>query len=130
MAGARHLHDTNIDVALLNGDPGIVEKVEQLPEVFVTPVVLGELLNGAASSGRPEANVTRVDAFATAVSIVLVDTETARRYGALKGDLRRQGLPIPENDLWIAASSLQHGLVLVTRDRHFEAVPGMQLERW
>jgi predicted nucleic acid-binding protein len=37
--------------------------------------------------------------------------------------LRRQGTPIPTNDLWIAALVLQHDLVLCARDRHFDHLP-------
>ncbi|HEV8045487.1 MAG TPA: PIN domain-containing protein [Rubrobacter sp.] len=44
--------------------------------------------------------------------------------------MRRIGRPIPENDIWIAATALQHGLVLVTRDSHFEHVEGLRVERW
>lgn len=48
----------------------------------------------------------------------------------LKAALRAQGTPIPENDLWIAALVRQHGLTLVSRDEHFDAVPGLAIERW
>jgi tRNA(fMet)-specific endonuclease VapC len=37
--------------------------------------------------------------------------------------LRRQGTPIPSNDLWIAALVLQHDLALCARDRHFDHLP-------
>lgn len=43
--------------------------------------------------------------------------------------LRRKGRPSPSNDLWIAASALQHGLVLATRDEHFEAIEGLATVR-
>ncbi len=47
------------------------------------------------------------------------------RYAAIKDYLRREGTPIPTNDLWIAASTLQHGLILATRDEHFDAIEGL-----
>jgi predicted nucleic acid-binding protein len=37
--------------------------------------------------------------------------------------LRKQGTPIPANDLWIAALVLQHSLMLYDRDAHFDALP-------
>lgn len=50
--------------------------------------------------------------------------ETAGHYGDLKARLQKLGRPIPENDIWIAASALQYGLILATRDRHFESDRG------
>lgn len=50
--------------------------------------------------------------------------------GELKNELRRKGRPIPENDIWIAATALQHGLTLVTRDSDFEHVEGIDRESW
>lgn len=58
------------------------------------------------------------------------DAETAQHYGRIKQGLRRRGRPIPENDLWIAATALQHQLVLVTRDDHFYLIEGLATERW
>jgi len=51
-------------------------------------------------------------------------------YGRVKNELHRKGTPIPENDVWIAALALQHGLAVATRDRHFDAVDGLCVEAW
>jgi tRNA(fMet)-specific endonuclease VapC len=53
-----------------------------------------------------------------------------RVYGSVRIALRRKGRPIPDNDTWIAAVALQHGLVLASRDSHFEQVEGLRLDRW
>jgi predicted nucleic acid-binding protein len=52
-----------------------------------------------------------------------MDDETAERYAIIQDFLRRHGSPIPTNDLWIAASAMQHGLALITADRHFLILP-------
>ena len=44
--------------------------------------------------------------------------------------LRRAGTLIPDNDIWIAASALQYGVPVITRDAHFRSVPGLLVERW
>ena len=62
--------------------------------------------------------------------VLPVDTETARVYGIIKASLRKQGTPIPENDIWIAALAKQHDLTLSTRDGHFENVPELEIARW
>ena len=75
-------------------------------------------------------NLARVDDFAINNVVLACDTETARRYGKIKELLRAGGRPIPENDIWMAAIALQHNLILVTRDAHFEAVDGLRLAAW
>ena len=41
----------------------------------------------------------------------------------LLSSLRKQGTPIPTNDMWLAALVLQHNLALHARDKHFEHLP-------
>ena len=91
---------------------------------------LGELLYGARNSNRVQENVDRVEPFAASVIVLDCDSETARRYGLLKRELRERGTPIPENDIWIAALADQHELALVTRDQHFSSIPQLRLEHW
>ncbi len=126
----RYLLDTNIVVALFNGDSGIDRQLRLVSEVFLPSIALGELYFGAAHSGRPEANAARIDDFAETCTIHRVDDRTAREYGRIKGELRRRGRPIPENDIWIAACALQHELILVTRDNHFSSVDDLAAECW
>lgn len=52
-----------------------------------------------------------------------IDGETADRYAAIHDYLRRHRTPVSPNDLWIAASAAQHGLVVVTLDGDFERIP-------
>ncbi len=40
------------------------------------------------------------------------------------------GQMLPDNDLWIAATTMQHGLVLAARDHHFTWITGLTLEQW
>ena len=55
---------------------------------------------------------------------------TAEYYGVIKESLRAKGRPIPENDIWIAASAQRHDLILVTRDEHFAEIADLKLVRW
>jgi len=126
----RFLLDTNIIIALFAQELPIQEHLGQAEEVFVPSIVLGELYFGAHKSTRVEENVTRVDEFAASSAILVCDTETARRYGAIKSRLREIGRPIPENDLWIAVIAQQYDLILVTRDAHFSVVERLNIETW
>ncbi len=56
--------------------------------------------------------------------------DTARFYGTVKKRLQENGRPIPENDIWIAAIALQHGLTVATGDPHFDHVEDLLVEAW
>jgi tRNA(fMet)-specific endonuclease VapC len=126
----RYLLDTNIVIALFNGDPGVKARLQASPEIFLSSVVLGELYFGAIKSSRTEANRARIEDFAAFCPLVVTDGGTALEYGIVKTALKRKGKPIPENDVWIAACALQHDLILVSRDGHFEYVEGLRFEAW
>ena len=126
----RVLLDTNIVIALFAKEAVVQQRLAATEEVFVSSVVLGELYYGAQKSSRVEANIARVTTFATANAILVCDTVTAQDYGAIKNQLRAKGQPIPENDIWIAATAKQHQLTLVTRDGHFQAIEGLVVEQW
>jgi tRNA(fMet)-specific endonuclease VapC len=71
-----------------------------------------------------------VDRFAAGSSIPACDLHVAREYGRLKRDLRAKGKPLPENDLWIAATANRLQLIVVTRDRHFDEIDGLMTAWW
>lgn len=85
---------------------------------------------GAYKSTRVESNLRRVREFASTVMVLGTDSDTAAAYGRIKAALRSKGRQIPDNDMWIAAISLQHHLTLVTRDAHFDEVDGLVTEHW
>jgi tRNA(fMet)-specific endonuclease VapC len=126
----KYLLDTGIVIALFANDRMVVEQIEDAEEVFIPSIVIGELYYGARKSGRVRENVARVDLFAEANSVLLCDTETCRWYGVVKDLLRQKGSSIPENDAWIAALALRHGLILVTRDSNFSEVTNLKKETW
>jgi tRNA(fMet)-specific endonuclease VapC len=71
-----------------------------------------------------------VAAFVAAIVVLPCDEAAAEVYARVKQDLRAKGRPIPDNDLWIAAAAIQHGLVLVNRDAHFAQIEELEQETW
>ena len=126
----RYLLDTNIIIALFAQEEIIQERLNQAVEVFLSSIVLGELYYGAERSIRVDENMQRIDEFASTTVVIGCNQETARQYGQIKNALRAKGRPIPENDIWIAAQTLQHQLTLVARDDHFREIDAISLERW
>ena len=60
-----------------------------------------------------------------------ITVATADAYGLIDRDLRRKGQPIPSNDIWVAASCLDHGALLFSFDKHFDQVDGLRaIRRW
>ena len=126
----RYLLDANAAIRMLNQQVDLEARRGSGLEVFLCVTVVGELLFGAEKSSRPEANRARVDRLIERCPVVPQDVATARQYGVVKAMLRSKGRPIPENDVWIAASALRHGLTLVTRNGHFDSIDGLQIEAW
>jgi len=121
----RILLDTSAYSALLRGSVEVKEALQGAGEVAVTPIVIGELLAGFTSGRFGEKNRRLLRDFLDTprVRIINIDSETSERYAAIWSHLRSQGTPIPTNDLWIAASAMQHGLAVLTTDGHFLNVP-------
>ena len=88
-------------------------------------VVLGELRAGCAHGRRTAENerILRCVLLKDGVRVLFVDDQTTHHYAAVFRQLRKQGTPIPTNDMWLAALLLQHNLALHARDRHFEHLP-------
>jgi tRNA(fMet)-specific endonuclease VapC len=130
VAVSRLLLDTSAYSAMRRGDSRLRAPLAQATEVIVTPVVLGELLCGFKKGAREPENRRSLQDFLDSprVRTLSVDAETAERYAAIWDYLRRQGTPMPPNDLWIAASAAQHGLKLLTTDEHFRRVPQVLVE--
>ena len=128
MPHERALLDTNIVIALFAGNPAVTERVAGKSALFLPVPALGELYRGAFGSSRRSENLRRLEQFAEAVAVLTCDATTARHYGELKQALLVRGRPIPENDLWIAGLAAQHSLSVLTRDRHFMEVEGIEVE--
>ncbi|MBL8514536.1 MAG: type II toxin-antitoxin system VapC family toxin [Betaproteobacteria bacterium] len=121
--------DTNAYVAFKRGDADVIAVIQRAPRILLPVTVLGELLAGFAAGQREAANRKELNAFMQSprVTPAQLTTVTADRYALVYAALRRAGRPIPTNDMWIAATALEHGAALLTLDAHFEAVSGLRV---
>jgi len=122
------LLDTNAYSAFMLGEADVVEVVAHADRLFLNSVVLGELLGGFAAGSREPKNRAELARFLNSprVEVLPVTAQTADSYALVYLGLRRKGQPIPTNDLWIAASALEHGAALLTRDVHFAQIDGLR----
>ena len=120
--------DTNAYTAFKRGDGQIVAVLQHAPIIIVCVTVLGELLGGFAAGRRESHNRSELSQFLNTprVKVVSSTIATADLYALVYAALRRKGQPIPTNDLWIAASSLEHGAALLTLDAHFQSIDGLR----
>jgi predicted nucleic acid-binding protein len=122
--------DTNAVSAFFEGVPEVCEEVGRAAILAVPSIVLGEYrfgLSGSRLRAELEARLGRLQRLA---QILVVDEETARHYAAIRRELKNAGTPIPENDLWIAALTRQHGLPLLSNDAHFDHVESLVRSGW
>lgn len=125
-----YLLDTSVLIELFAKDSDILARLEKAESTFIPSIALGELHYGARKSSHVEKNLEQLEQLASTVVVLACDSETSYWYGIVKDNLRKAGQPIPENDIWIAAMTLQHELTLATRDKHFQAVENLKSEMW
>ena len=121
------LLDTNRLSDALSESEDVLNELESAESLHVPVIALGELRSGFLRGRRPAENEKRLAWFLSQNGVFTLDIDgpVSHRYAALHHVLRTKGRPIPTNDLWIAAIAIEHGLVLYTRDAHFQAVPGL-----
>ena len=119
--------DTNAYSALLRGRSEVAERIRRAQHIFLSTIVVGELLFGFRNGSHYERNQRELDDFLANpyVSLLPVTLTTADRFGRLAAALRQAGTPIPTNDIWIAAHAMETGADLLSYDQHFRFVAGL-----
>ena len=122
--------DTSAYSGFLRGQAELKPIIEKADKILFNPIILGELLAGFVMGKNAPANRAYLDRFLASprTGVVAIDGETSERYAAIIRYLRLQGTPVPTNDIWIAASAMQFGLKVVTRDAHFLKIPQILVE--
>lgn len=121
----RLLLDTSAYSAFMRGHPEIKQVLQQAEAMYFNPIVLGELRAGFRRGRRLEKNEETLGIFMDSprVHLVSLDEDTSERYAVILNTLWTAGTPIPTNNIWIAASAMQHGLSILTTDAHYQHVP-------
>ena len=126
------LLDTSAYSSFLRGHEELKLALQRADRIVLTPIVLGELGAGFRAGARLQKHEAELRQLLDSprVDVVAVDAETAERYAVILHGLRLAGTPIPTNDIWIAASAMQHGLRVLTTDVHYDRIAQIIVERF
>lgn len=128
-----YLLDTNICIAWLKNDLGVVQRVIDAGEnnVCLCSVVKSELWFGAFKSQQTKKNKANLEKFFADFKSLPFEDTSAAHFGEIRADLTKKGTPIGLFDMQIAAIALANDLTVVTNNtREFERVPNLKLEDW
>jgi tRNA(fMet)-specific endonuclease VapC len=129
----RYLLDTNTASYVIKGNfPRVRERLLKVPmaEVGISVVTEAELRFGVAR--LPEATKLKivVEEFLLRVEVLPWNSEAARHYARIRAALEKEGEPMGNLDMMIAAQAMAAEAVLVTHDRVFRRVKGLKVEDW
>lgn len=122
--------DTNALSAAADEDPAVLAILSRAEQIAIPVIVLGEYRYGIAQSRHRTYYSNWLDALILDCLVLNISEETTHRYAAINLELRQIGKPIPTNDLWIAALCRQYSLSILSRDQHFDFVPGNKRLEW
>ena len=121
--------DTNALIRFFGAPEHFVSSLGAYERIVISPIVAGEFRAGVNNTRRGRESRLAFEAFLENpfVDEVVVDSATGRYYAKIYQAMKRAGTPIPTNDIWIAASAIQHDCPLFTLDAHFKHIPGLKL---
>jgi tRNA(fMet)-specific endonuclease VapC len=129
MVVKRIILDTNAYTHFLTGDNTVLEAMGVAEEVYMSVIVLGELFTGFRGGSREGENRKILGRFLDkpTVNVIDITVETVEIFGELKYTLKQAGIPIPINDVWLAAQAVETGSVIISFDIHFLKIPGIRI---
>lgn len=122
--------DTNAVSGLLEGDPALEALLARDVRHELPVIVIGEYRYGLARSRLRRRLLPLFDELVRESTVLSVGVATAAGYATVRAALRAKGTPIPENDVWISALAIEHGLDIVSRDTDFDHVAGVRRRSW
>ena len=126
---SRIVLDTNAYSELVRGDSDVLDALAAAERTYIPVTVIGELFAGFRGGSQEKRNRTQLRRFLKKPSVRVLHTteDVAEYYAQIFDSLRKKKTPIPANDIWIAAHTMEQGAELVSYDKHFQHVEGLRL---
>ena len=117
--------DTNRYRDFCANHPEAVDRVQLAEKIYLPFITIAELRAGFLCGAKARENERVLIRFLqySRVEVLYPTENTSHHYAHLYFQLRKQGTPIPTNDLWIAALTVESHLFLYSRDGHFDHLP-------
>jgi tRNA(fMet)-specific endonuclease VapC len=122
--------DTNALSAAADDDPAIISLLARADQIAIPVIALAEYRYGIAQSRHRASYAEWLKGLLHDCLVLDANEPTTHYYAEITLELKQKGKPIPTNDIWIAALCRQHSLPLLSRDRHFDLVPGIRRVGW
>lgn len=114
--------DTNVVIDIFNNKHTVVALLNNYQTIYLPVTVCGELLFGAKNSARSQENEQKCHDFISNCNVLNINELIAEAYATTRKVLKNKGRPIPENDIWIAATCVVNNIPLATFDSDFDAI--------
>jgi tRNA(fMet)-specific endonuclease VapC len=129
-----YMLDTNMCIYIIKKRPtGLLEKFNSIPQnrLCISVVTYAELQYGIERSSSKKMNQTIIDDFVSHLAVLPWDMDAARQYGKIRSNLEKEGTPIGNMDLLIAAHALSQKCTIVSNNlREFKRVKNLKYENW
>ena len=122
--------DTNGLSAMVEGETSLEPVLRKAEHLAIPAIVIGEYRYGIEHSRNRQHYQQWLEEHLPKFRILDIEDSTTIPYAAVRTELKKAGTPIPSNDVWIAALCRQHSLPIISRDRHFDLVPGIKRIQW
>ena len=122
--------DTNAISALAGSDPDISRLIGESKSAVISFIAIAEFKFGLLGSTRPESGEALLRSLVQILPVLSPTSETLSHYADIAHLLKKSGRPIPQNDIWTAALALQFNTPVLSRDRHFDFVEGVDRIDW
>lgn len=123
--------DTNAYAEFKRGNKTAIEVIQKVKNIIVTPIVIGQLLSGFLLGSKEKNNKLDLKKFLDSKRVITlnIDTVTSEYFAMIYKILRKNGTPIPTNDMWIAALAMQYDFAIFSFDKHFNNLDRIKLIR-
>lgn len=127
-AGSALLLDSCAVIAHFKRSKFVLNILQQAGGLYLPLAAYGELYYGALKAGKSQERFGELNEFMQIVTLLSPNQYTAQIYGDIRLSLALKGQPIPENDLWIAATARQYAMAVLTSDAHFKRIECIELK--